>query len=195
MGLTDLITGRPSPAQFARIVTRALRRAVGDSPVEFDAQKFCLHVGGGDNLRRLFLRNLYERYLFTPRLLRRRMLHAVLADHLTEPDLPTSFETARASLRPQVRERYFFESLRMQFSSGDDLDGSADIPHRVFAEHLALNVAIDEPNRLIPVNREMLETWDVTRSCKPSRSSGCSFRTGRNPEPCWRRRACRRRRR
>ena len=82
MGLIDLLAGRPAPARFARIVTRALRRHGVQSPVRFDPQEFCLEIGEGADGHRFLLGNAYEQYPATPRL--RPFVHTVLQSRVRE---------------------------------------------------------------------------------------------------------------
>jgi hypothetical protein len=162
MGLVDTVLPKPGKHLFARRVQRRLRRAGVKRPIEYDAQSFSLRIGdSNDDGWTLVLDNVYAQYLSAPRLKRGRLLDHFVNGLLNRPEPPQSFDEARGSLLPQVRPRFYHAAMDLHARLGDEVGAAGRMPHRVFAQHLAYNVAIDEPETIMPVTEKQFEEWDV----------------------------------
>lgn len=150
--------GKPGPDRFARMMTRALRKAGTTEPIVYDARSFSLRIGKGQVMN---LGNYHAEYCAAAPLERGKYLARVSGIGL-DAGLPDSFADVRDALIPRVRERAFYELLPMQYADGPEPVDPRKLPvFRPFAEFMALGVAADFPDRISEISADQLETWGV----------------------------------
>jgi hypothetical protein len=111
-----------SRASFADKMIAELRRAGDTGPLEFDEDQFRLVRGEGSFLN---LHNAYAEWERAPRLRRKAVLR-YFATSLLEPTTPPdSIDEARAHLLLRVRDREWYETMRLQFADARDGKGLA----------------------------------------------------------------------
>lgn len=160
MGLWHWLFGPPDRGRFAQRVIAALRRAGEARPIQFDAAEFQLVIGTEPRTT-MFLGNVYAEYCAAPRLRRRALLvHFIRAVARGEERLPETWDAARPNVLPAVRERVYFEFLRLRSDAGGRPVPSW--PHRPFADHLALALVYDTPDAIVMVNDDHLAHWGVS---------------------------------
>jgi hypothetical protein len=103
--------GKPSPAKFAKIVTRHMRRHGHTGAIEYDEDSFALKTDIGVH----YLTNMYAEHCAASRSERRVILDGFVTSFLEAgDDLPESLDEARANLLPKIRERVVLESLKLR---------------------------------------------------------------------------------
>jgi hypothetical protein len=159
MSLLGSLFGTPNKEQFARIVLDALQ-ALGDTG-SYDAGAFKITVSG-EETRVLFLANGYHDYCAAPGDKRRGVVQR-LADLLRIPALAgVSWDEARPSILPVVRERSYHECARLQLHVLG-LEGAADVPPtRAVAPHLLASIGRDTPEQTHHVAERDLKAWGVS---------------------------------
>ncbi len=159
MGLWDRLFGRPSPDQFAQMMVKALREAGAPEPIEYEADEYQLAIG---TTAKLYLGHAYDEYRSAPRQTRLDVIrrYVQLAVTVREDPIPHDYEEARPHLRPWVRDRFYYEALRLrsQIQSGT----MPGLPHRVMAEHLVVMLAYDLPEQVYMVTDDHLSAWGVS---------------------------------
>lgn len=155
-----MLFGKPSPDRFAHMMTKAIRRQGITGPIEYDAESFRL-VLSVELDRLAYLRNAYEEYCTAPWRERKAILqkYAAFTAH-PMPEIPADFEEAKPKLLPCVRDRWHYESVRLQMQ----IDGAKvlEIPTRPLADHLAFELACDFPETVASVSQNQLDEWGVS---------------------------------
>jgi len=160
VSILDGVFGKPSPAKFAQLMTRALQDAGVVDPIEFDEGSFLLRIGQNNVVN---LRNYYDEYCALPRGSRKEYLAQMAVTAGTPTDLPERLEEVREALVPRIRERAYYELLPMHYARDLPEADPKKLPSfRPFADHLAIGVAADFPDRISEVSAELLETWGVS---------------------------------
>lgn len=159
--MLGFLLGKPSQDKFARMMTTAIRQAGREGPIEYDRAEFRLLLGTGESETCFFLSNAYQDYCNAPRRLRREILHRYAEIWGTEQEKPSDrFDEARTKLLPKVRDRFWFQSVRLkqQALGSNQLDN----PERLLGDHLTVSLVYDLPNTMMTVSQEQLDTWGVT---------------------------------
>ena len=162
MGLIDKLFGPPSPERFARQLMAALRKAGDPREARFNPDKFQIRFyDEGRDAGVANLRNFYDEHCRIPRPERPRHIKHICRGLLTYlKDVPSEFEDVRPDLRPIVRARSYFEFLRLQ----SEIEGhpTPDIPFHDVGDHLSAALVYDLPESMQSINREQLESWDLS---------------------------------
>jgi hypothetical protein len=156
-------SGTPPPSDqdaFAGKVQAELRKRLPDDTFRYDPEGFRLIATTRADLI-VQLGPTYEHYRAAPFWKRSRVipqrLQSLMAALAWEP--PT-LDQVRAWLRPKIRERILVETMRLQA----EVDGRDPVPFagRVLAEHLTLEVALDQPGSILSVSQENLDEWGMS---------------------------------
>lgn len=145
---------------FAARMLKALRRSGDATEFVYDSEYFSL-VGKDDASVRLNLHNAYETYRALPFWRRSSSIDGFarsIAQSMSLPDIKT-LDQARPLLKPVVRSRIYLQHVfGYEFSQAND---PIDLPHRLLAEHLTLEVCIDLPTAIRSTTADDLRSWGV----------------------------------
>lgn len=162
MSLIDRFFGPPSPDRFARQLLAALRKAGDPREARYSSAKFQIRFfQDGSDAGVANLRNFYDEHCRVPRQERTRHMRHVVRGLLTYlKEVPIDFDDARPDLRPIVRARSYFEFLRLQ----SEIEGhpAPNIPFHDVGDHLSAALVYDLPESMQSINREQLESWDLS---------------------------------
>jgi uncharacterized protein YtpQ (UPF0354 family) len=161
MGFFDRFFGPPSEDKFAKIMTRALRRAGDDRETTYDKAEFrLLHSKDGKAAGVTNLRNLYTEYCNAPKSARDALLARTCKGLLNSMEIPDDFDDVRPDLLPTVRTRSMLDVLRLdaEIAGGQ----SIDVPWLPLTDHLVVCLVYDLPSSMRFVSQENLDTWGVT---------------------------------
>jgi hypothetical protein len=135
-----------------------LRRAGDTGPLEFDEAQFRLVRGEGAFLN---LHNSYAEWEQAPRLRRKSVLR-YFATSLLEPTTPPeSIGEARANLLLRVRDREWYETMRLQFADARDGKGPAFTCEQL-NDDLILEIVYDWPTAVSSIAPEQLDGWGIS---------------------------------
>ena len=138
------------------MVARRIEQRGGPGPLEFDEANFALNSEAGVH----YLGNVYAEYCAAPWRGRRQALDGFVRSFMeVGEDLPSSFDDARPDLLPKVRERFFHEALRLRGRL--QTQEFPEVPYRILAEHLAVDVVYDTPNSVRTVPPEDMDRWGI----------------------------------
>lgn len=159
MGFLHRLFGKPTRDDFAQMYIKAIRASGDDRPIDYDPKEFKLTIQGTDFVS--FLGNIYEEYLNTPRADRaQHLLRLIGAFQTTEQDLPDSLEKARDLLLPRVRERAYYDLIRLL--GNIDHPEERNFQPKVLCGHLTVNVIIDFPDAVAEISNSVLGSWNVS---------------------------------
>lgn len=163
MGWLEWLTGRPSPARFARQVIERLEQAGYPHELVYEEDEFCLIVReDGRQTGVLNLTNVYAEHL--------KLSKADRAGHVTHiarmmataaQQLPDEFEDASYDLMPSIRSKSYVEMIRLQAELESGMGGSS-IPYEEVGGHLAAHVVFDLPGSTVLIEGSVLEGWGTT---------------------------------
>lgn len=147
---------RPGKEEFAQIVTDMLHLHGVEGEIQYLPGPYALKLPDGDTI---FLANHYLAYRKADPAEREKILTDI-ADTISPPSLPMSFEEAKAQLRPIITTVAEMElnALELQVL-GYEPPCYAFIP---FAGEVVLSLGLDTPQNTIQVTREQLERWNVS---------------------------------
>lgn len=163
--------------QFAELVIAKLAERfldIGEKrSLIYDRSRFAVVCRDADgNPEQVFgLSNAFEEYGMAQGGLRGAVLDRYLDffSGITAKDVPASFENARSSLLPVVRDRYQVQALQLRFAieNGiseklDPLSAQFGLPHRVIADHFAVGLGYDLPETMIQISESQLRAWNVS---------------------------------
>lgn len=155
--LSKLLGGAPAPKRFAKMMEAELRTAGVTKPIQFDAEKFTLKIGG-DRTHDLYLGNALAEYQGVPAGERRGILQRYARLLLEENE--ATLDDVRANLLPRIRQRVFYYANA--FSMAKPGTTPTPIPHRVISEHLAASSVVDYPERIEESFQDPRERWGVS---------------------------------
>src|SRR5262245_28855423 len=164
MGLLDfLFRGPPTPAKFAEMFTKELRRAGVTQPIEYDAENNRILVGEGENRETINLGNFLREYIDQPWSKRKQHLADRARLFATKrEEVAADFEEARSHLRPKLWVRAAIQQMRLQVEiDGGDPD-KFDIPEYECGSHLVASLVYDLPQTMQSVSEEQLRDWGVS---------------------------------
>ena len=159
MAIHDRLIPHPSPEKFAYLVIEAMKQAGREGPFTVLAERFAIQVGSGHSTVMMNLNNVYQEYLAAPEAERRRVLDRFVAGYTTPDAIDRPFEQVRHKLRPRVRERFWYEAVRLECELHKD--PPPDIPFLELAPHLAVEVAVDLPAAIASVSHGQFTRWGV----------------------------------
>lgn len=160
MGLLDLILPTASPDKFAKMMTSAMRRQGYDGPIRYERETFALRMGEGDKASTTFLNNTYQTYLKAPRTARSVLVNEFAMTIVTMPQTPETYEEAAANLLPRLRERFYYEALKLRVQLGEMEE--LKIPTAAVTEHLSAELALDSEMAIATVSEQVSKDWDAT---------------------------------
>jgi hypothetical protein len=145
-------------ARFADKMIAELRRAGDTGPLEFDEDQFRLVRGEGHFLN---LHNAYAEWGRAPRLRQKVVLRYFAASLLEPTTPPDSIDEARANLLLRVRDREWYETMRLQFADARDGKGPAFTCEQL-NDDLILEIVYDWPTAVSSTNPEQLDGWGIS---------------------------------
>ncbi len=163
MNLLDKVfSGKPSRADFAEIVIRALEKAgVNRDKVDQSETDFSLKLPGGATV---FLGNVYANFCSAPRNARQSILSEFVTSAASIPDLPSipsDFATAKPSLMPVIRDAAYFSMIQL-LNRKNKNDHGADVVLKNLAEGLAVGLGFDTKHNITSINRDVFAQWGVS---------------------------------
>jgi hypothetical protein len=160
MSFFDLFAGTPSKDQFARLITKAIKRAGGPVELRYEAQEFRLITDDKQKLS-LNLGNIYQEYCVATRWSRPQVLRKMVRGWLDyRKEVPGDFEDLGPDLLPTVRGRAYFVFSPLQFQV--DGAGAMEWPYQPLADHLGVGLVYDRPDSMLQIQKHHLTSWGVT---------------------------------
>jgi hypothetical protein len=166
MNLLDKVfSGKPSRADFAEVMIRALDQAgISKDQIDQSESDFSLKLPGGTTF---FLGNVYSSFCNAPRSQR----HAIVEEFVKAaasipefPAIPLDFAAAKPSLMPVIRDAAYFSMIqlmnRKNGNTKDDL--GADVVLKTLAGGLEVGLAYDTERNITSINRDLFEKWGVS---------------------------------
>jgi len=153
--LKRLLGLKPTREEFAQLMLRAMADA-GDAAWRFDQGDYALRHA--KDARVFFLANAFAEYCSAPRDQRAPMVKRLTQIQLVDsPDM--ALETVRWSVLPRVRERLYFEMVRLTTL----MMGKAAAQHHVpLADAVSVAFCVDFPDRILELNAETLRGWSIS---------------------------------
>lgn len=159
MALLNRLLPPAKPDRFAQMMMKALRRVGVEGPIEYDAEEFRLVIKA-ERGRMIYLSNAYAEYRAAPVRARKRATENYVAfGREPPPKPPEQFDEAKASLLPRVRDRFYYESLRLHWRIGGAT--MLEFPTRPLTNHLTVELAYDFPKSVMTVTQKQLDEWGV----------------------------------
>lgn len=152
--LKRLLGLNPTREEFAAMMLDALA-AEGLDGWERDDGQFALV--SKERRSSFYLSNSYAEYLRAPRRVRPDLLKRIVALHRdTAPEL--KLDEVRWSLLPRVRERIYYEAVRLTAL----IHGTpASQLHRPLVDGMAVSLCVDFPDRILEVNADTARDWGM----------------------------------
>jgi hypothetical protein len=166
MNLLDKVfSGKPSRADFAEVMIRALDQAgISKDQIDQSESDFSLKLPGGTTF---FLGNVYSRFCNAPRGQRQAIVEEFVKAAASIPELPAiplDFATVKPSLMPVIRDAAYFSMIqlmnRKNGNTKDDL--GADVVLKTLAGGLEVGLAYDTERNITSINRDLFEKWGVS---------------------------------
>src|ERR1039458_2150712 len=163
--LDKVFSGKPSRADFAEMMIRALHQAgINKDKIDQSESDFSLKLPGGTTF---FLGNVYANFCNAPRSRRQ----AIVAEFVTAaasipelPSIPSDFAAVKPSLMPVIRDAAYFSMIqllsRKNGNTKDDL--GLDVVLKNLAGGLVGAVAYDTDRNIPSINRDFFEKWGVS---------------------------------
>ncbi len=156
MGFFDWFRKKDPKEAFGERLLREIRKAGEKRPARFDKEGFKIVVGKDHTF---YLNNAFDEYMAADPDQRQQILERY-SRLREEPDIAKTLEEARAHLVPRVRERFYYESLRLAVEmEGHKLPGFAFKP---LADHFVVELAYDLPEQTMQVHQGQLDEWGTT---------------------------------
>lgn len=147
--------------RFAQLVMDTLKRAGDLRQCRFVAPEFLLRfTTNGKENGSLNLRNLFAEYQTIPKPERSKWLSSRLVQLAKPAPFPEEFQEAAHDLRPSVRSRFFFESVRL--SSQLDSETAAAMAFLPLSDYLAISLVYDLPKSMSFVTDKNLKSWNIS---------------------------------
>lgn len=158
LGLIEFVTGRVTPASFAKKYMAVLR-TVETRALHFDTTQFAVRIGDDSDCDWLFLRNFYAEYGRAPRLQRDRVLRSMVLQRLQQKQ-DFNDPTDRASLLPVIRDSAhpWFTQRQLQTTvPGKELR----MHHAALGQNHTVMLVLDSPTAMRYVTALELETLQM----------------------------------
>jgi hypothetical protein len=174
--LEKVFSGKPSRADFAKMMIQALQKA-GIETEDQSESDFSLKLAGGATF---FLGNVYANFCGAPRGKRQAIVSefvAAAASISDLPSIPADFAAIKPSLMPVIRDAASFSIERLMnrkngkdaapravpFGGGDmvTVDGIGELTKPV-AEGLVVGLAYDAERTITSIYRDHFEKWGVS---------------------------------
>jgi len=161
--LMDILKKLIPPAnkdRFAAMVVKRMKQVGYPGEANYDKSAFKIDIGASHHL---YLENAYAEYRYASFKGRREIVDrfARFANSVSaQPQEPTSFAEAKSNLMPKVRERFYHEALRLRTQAEDGK--WLDVPMRVMAELLTLEMVYDLPDGMRTTDNDSLSKWGVS---------------------------------
>jgi uncharacterized protein YtpQ (UPF0354 family) len=139
----------PSRDSFAKMLLQAVKQG-GAPRARYDKTCFRLVLGKNEFFN---LATVYQEFCATPTDKRKEVVER-LARAAIRPEIPRRFDEAFPNLIPRIRERFFFERLR--------LGPPRPLAYTVLADHFAVALSYDSPDSIDFVGPDRLKQWDVS---------------------------------
>ena len=153
--LKRLLGLKPTREEFAQLMLRAMADA-GDAAWRFDQGDYALRHA--KDARVFFLANAFAEYCSAPRDQRAPMVKRLTQIQLVDsPDM--ALETVRWSVLPRVRERLYFEMVRLTTLM---MVKAAAQHHVPLADAVSVAFCVDFPDRILELNAETLRGWSIS---------------------------------
>lgn len=156
MGVFDRFLGPPNRDKFARMMIDSIVAAGETRSLEYDSEQFRLTC---DN-QHFHLSNAYEEYCAASNDIRDAYIKRYTRGwFLARKEIPDAFEDARPDVLLKLRNRSYFERMRLHCLINDIEFSSM---YRVISPHLAVGLVYDLPEAVAEVNRTRLDVWDIS---------------------------------
>jgi hypothetical protein len=151
-----LFGGNPSRDQFASMLLKEAKRAGITTAYEYDAKEFTLKAGSG----RLYLGNFHDTYCQANAEHKKKLIGNFIAT-MQLPQVPDSFEEAKANLVTVIRERALFAFTEMEYRIKGNESG-LKVACEPMTAWFTKSLVIDFPKCVSVVSTEHLKKWGVT---------------------------------
>lgn len=155
------LLGLSAPDRFARRMIRTINQFGSVGKIRYDKTPFRL-VFEDRPQSILYLGNAYEEYQSVPENEKENVFRKYAGVVLLTPnDLPKDFDQVRSRLYPMLRERVFYEFLKIQHL----VEGSEQpkiLPQIQVTDELVLDVVYDSPSFVRNLTSEEFSQWKVT---------------------------------
>jgi uncharacterized protein YtpQ (UPF0354 family) len=159
--LDKVFSGKPDRADFAQMVTRALREAGIERVAPADGD-FALKVGDGATV---FLGNLYSNYCAASRSVRRAVISefvAAAASIPSMPSIPSDFASVKSSLMPVIRDAAYYSMTHLMNRKSGKEDPGFDVVVKDLVAGLVTGLAYDTERNITSIDREHFDQWGVS---------------------------------
>ena len=163
--LDKVFSGKPSRADFAEMMIRALHQAgINKDKIDQSESDFSLKLPGGTTF---FLGNVYANFCNAPRSRRQ----AIVAEFVTAaasipelPSIPSDFAAVKPSLMPVIRDAAYFSMIQLLNRKNGNTkdDPGLDVVLKNLAGGLVVGLAYDTERNITSINRDFFEKWGVS---------------------------------
>jgi hypothetical protein len=162
--LDKVFSGKPSRADFAEMIIRALQDAgINKEKIDQSESDFSLKLAGGGTI---FLGNVYANFCSAPRSARQAIVSEFVAAAASIPDLPSipsDFATVKPSLMPVIRDAAYFSMIQLlNRKNGDKDDAGLDVVLKKLAGGLDVGLAYDTERNITSINQDFFQKWGVS---------------------------------
>ena len=163
--LDKVFSGKPSRADFAEMMIRALHQAgINKDKIDQSESDFSLKLPGGTTF---FLGNVYANFCNAPHSRRQ----AIVAEFVTAaasipelPSIPSDFAAVKPSLMPVIRDAAYFSMIQLLNRKNGNTkdDPGLDVVLKNLAGGLVVGLAYDTERNITSINRDFFEKWGVS---------------------------------
>ncbi len=161
--LDKVLSGKPSRADFAEMMIRALHDAgIDKEKIDHSESDFSLKLPGGATF---FLSNVYANFCSAPRSKRQ----AIVSEFVTAgasirdlPSIPADFATVKPSLMPVIRDAAYYSLVRLMHRKSGKEDPDQEVVLKNLAGGLVVGLAYDTERNITSIGHSSFDSWSVS---------------------------------